>query len=284
LTPPNQEEKQPPRVSVVVVSHNRAALLRRCLEALERSEGRESLQLIVVDNGSRDGAADLAEEFPDELGKRQWILLPKNFGLTKALNLGWRAADAPYVFFLHDDTEVEPGAAMRLAEVLDTHSEAAAVCPLLVDEEGRPAAQLGSLPPDGQWRPADVVSGEPAPVSYPRGAALMARVFLIKAMRQIDERYGQFGSDADLAEQIRRASKKILLSPAVRVRHHSSDGHTAHEAADFLLGRAVFVGKYQGFAAGLWARIASILGPLASFRFGELRYTIAGQKIDGSQV
>ena len=34
--------------------------------------------------------------------------LPKNFGLTKALNLGWRAADAEYVFFLHDDTEVQP--------------------------------------------------------------------------------------------------------------------------------------------------------------------------------
>jgi len=32
------------------------------------------------------------------------------------MNLGWRAADAEYVFFLHDDTEVEPGAVIRLAE------------------------------------------------------------------------------------------------------------------------------------------------------------------------
>jgi len=283
LTPPKAEpEKQALRVSVVVVSHNRAAQLRRCLESLEQSEARERLQLIVVDNGSRDGAADLkvADQFPNV----QFIRLPKNFGLTKALNLGWRAADAPYVFFLHDDTEVEPATAARLADVLDEHIEAAAACPLLVDEEGRPAPQLGSLPPDGQWRPADLASGDPAPVSYPRGAALMARVFSIKAMRQIDERFGQFGSDADLAQQIRRASKKILLSPAIRVIHRPAAEHTAQERADFLLGRAEFLGKYQGFVAGLRARIASVLGPLVGLRFGELRYTIAGQKIDGTQM
>ena len=46
----------------------------------------------------------------------------------------------------------------------------------------------------------------------------MIRVFVIKAVRQIDEHYGQFGADADLAMQIRRASKKILLLPAVQVR------------------------------------------------------------------
>jgi hypothetical protein len=114
LTPQqNQErEKQPPRVSVVVVSRNRAALLRRCLESLEKSEARETLQIVVVDNGSSDGCALLDTDFP----QAQFIRLPKNFGLTKAMNLGWRAADAEYVFFLHDDTEVEPGAAIRLAE------------------------------------------------------------------------------------------------------------------------------------------------------------------------
>ncbi|HUP05147.1 MAG TPA: glycosyltransferase, partial [Bryobacteraceae bacterium] len=113
-------EPQPPRASVVVVSHNRAERLRRCLESLEKSEGRDSIQIIVVDNASRDGAAQLDADFP----KVQFLRLPKNFGLTKAMNLGWRAADSPYVLFLHDDTEVPPGAVMRLAEALDSHAEA----------------------------------------------------------------------------------------------------------------------------------------------------------------
>jgi GT2 family glycosyltransferase len=267
-------------VTVVVVSRNRAALLRRCLESLEKSEGRETLQIVVVDNGSSDGSAQLDTDFP----QTQFIRLPKNFGLTKAMNIGWRAADAEYVFFLHDDTEVDPGAAVWLAGTLDANPNAAAACPLLVDDAGQPAPQLGTLPPDGQWLAAAPSLGLNEPVEYPRGAALMMRVYVIRAVRQIDERYGQFGGDADLAAQILRASKKILLDPGARVRHHGSGAYSALERADFLLGRAVFMGKYLGFAAGLRARLAAVVGPLLSFRFGELRYTVAGQKIDGTQL
>jgi N-acetylglucosaminyl-diphospho-decaprenol L-rhamnosyltransferase len=281
LTPQQNKEqpKQPPRVSVAVVSHNRCGLLRACLDSLEKSEGREAIQVIVVDNGSTDGSAQLDSEFPNV----QFVRVPKNFGLTKAMNLGWRAADAPYVFFLHDDTELAPDVVTRLAEALDSHDEAAAVCPLLVNGDGQPAPQLGSLPPDGKWQPARTSGGAPILVEYPRGAALMMRVRLITAIRQIDERYGQFGADADLAVQIQRASKKILLVPELRVRHHGSEGYTPAERADFLLARAAYLGKYRGFAAGLQARIAAILGPLFGFRFGELSRTISGQKIDGTQ-
>jgi N-acetylglucosaminyl-diphospho-decaprenol L-rhamnosyltransferase len=265
-------------VSVVVVSRNRAAMFRRCLESIEASDERARLQVIAVDNGSSDGSARIGDDFPNV----QFIRLPKNFGLTKALNLGWRAADAEYVFFLHDDTEVQPSTVGVLADALDTHADAAAVCPLLVDERGQPAPQLGSLPPTGVWRPATPGDG-PAAVEFPRGAALMLRVYLIKAIRQIDERYGQFGSDADLAAEIRRASRTILLVPAARVRHEGRSSYSALEEADFLSSRAVFLGKYQGFGAGIQARMAAVLGPLARLRLGELKYTINGQKIDGTQ-
>ncbi len=264
---------------MVVVSRNRIEQLERCLESLEKSEAREKLQIIVVDNGSTDGSAHLDARLP----QIQFIRLPKNFGLTKALNLGWRAADASYVLFLHDDTEVEPGAVVRLADALDQNADAGAVCPLLIDGQGHPAPQLGVLPPDGQWRPAESTTGAPAPVEYPRGAALMMRVGLIQAVRQIDEHYGQFGADADLAAQIRRGGKKILLIPDARVRHLGNRAYTAMEQADFLLARAVFLGKYQGLGAGLRARLAAIFGPLFSFHLGELKRTLVGQKIDGTQ-
>ena len=282
LTPAQHsaQEKPAPRVSAVVVSHNRSALLRRCLESLEASEGRDSLQVIVIDNGSSDGSAQWDAEFP----KVQFVRLPKNFGLTKAMNIGWRAADAAYVFFLHDDAAVEPTTIGRLADVLDANPDAAAVCPWLVDADGRPAPQLGSLPPDGNWRPAAPPGDDPIAVEYPRGAALMMRVILIKAIRQIDEHYGQFGGDADLAAQILKASKKILLVPTARARHDSRAGYSSADRADFLLSRAVFLEKYRGFGAGLQARMAAIFGPLLSFRLGEFRHTVAGQKIDGTQA
>jgi GT2 family glycosyltransferase len=281
LTPQNNAEQETikPRASVVVVSRNREELLRACLRSIEASRERERLQVIVVDNGSTDGSARVDDEFPNV----QYVRLPKNFGLTKALNLGWRAADAEYVFFLHDDTRVEPDTIALLAGALDANPDAAAVCPMLVDEGGRPAPQLGELPPTGVWRPAEPVGTEPFAVQYARGAALMARVYFIKAIRQIDDRYGQFGSDADLAAEIRRASRKILLVPSARTWHYGAGEYSALEKADFLQARAVFLGKYYGFGAGFKARLASVFGPLAGFRFGELRHTLGGQKIDGTQ-
>jgi N-acetylglucosaminyl-diphospho-decaprenol L-rhamnosyltransferase len=275
-----EEEKKTPRVSVVVVCHNQSSALEVCLESIEGSEGRPDYQVIVIDNGSTDGAVQLEDRFPT----LQWIKLPKNFGLTKAWNIGWRAADAPYVLFLHADTKLQPDAVRRLAEALDDHNEAVAVCPLLVDAEGQPAPQLGTFPPNGKWRPAAVTGESPFAVEYPRGAAWMVRVFYIKAIRQIDEHYGQFGADADLAMQIRRAGRKILLVPKARAYHQGRLAYPAIERADWLLGRAVFLGKYQGFGAGLSARLAAVFGPLVRFQFGVLRYTLANQKIDGTQA
>ncbi len=280
MTPEQNQEKTPPRASVVVTSHNRVELLRACLQSLEQSQGRENFQYIVVDNGSRDGSAQLEAEFPH----MRYFRLPKNFGLTKAMNIGWRAAEADFVLFLHDDTEVEPAAIDRLAAALEGAAEAGAVCPLLVDEEGRPAPQIGALPPDGHWAPAEPQGGDPFPVPYARGAAIMVRSFVIKSMRQLDERYGQFGTDADLAAHIRRGSKQILLVPGARVRHHGGGSPSPLQRADFLLGRAAFIGKHMGFAAGLQARLGTVFGPLAGFRLGELKYTLAGQKIDGTQA
>jgi hypothetical protein len=274
-----EQEKQPPRASVAVVSYNRKALLQRCLESLEKSEGRETLQIIVVDNGSWDGSQELDAKFPHI----QFAKLPRNFGLTKALNIGWRSADSQYVLFLHEDTEVEPGTVLGLAGVLDANPDASAVCPLLVGPDGRPAPQLGNFPPDRRYRPAEPSGDEPFPVEYARGAAIMARVSFIKAIRQIDERYGQFGSDADMAAQFRRASKKLLLAPSLPVRHLGGEHTSSLERADLLIGRAVFWQKYGGLPAGIKARLASVFKPLLSFDLGVARYTLAGQKIDGTQ-
>lgn len=270
---------------MVVVTYNRVAMLRRLLESLDRSEAREEMEIIVVDNGSTDGSADLGSEF----SRARFIRIPKNFGLTKAMNLGVRASQGEYIFFLHDDTEVGPDTVRELAARLDSDSDVTAVAPMLVTTRGNPAPQLGRFPPDGVWRPVYDSSqvGMPAnpppiPVDYARGAALMIRKFFLRAMREIDERYGQFGSDADLCVQIRRAGKKILVLPNVRAVHHGGP-ESALKQADLRLGAARWLGKYQGFAAGLKGRIGAALGALVRLRLGELRYVLSGQKIDGTQ-
>jgi GT2 family glycosyltransferase len=283
--PVEPQAPPPPKVSVVVVSCNRIQELRACLESLEASDARDQMQLLVVDNGSTDGSARLEPEFPGA----QFIRIPRNFGLTKAMNLGLRAAEGEFILFLHEDTRVSPETVRELAARLESDPEVTAVAPMLVTSRGNPAPQLGHFPPDGSWRPVyDAgqagMPGNPQPIAadYVRGAAFMIRKFFLTAMRQIDERYGQFGSDADLCFQIRRAGKKILVLPHLRTVHQGGPD-SALKQADMQIGIARWHGKYYGIAAGIKTRIAAAFGALGRMQLGALRYIISGQRIDGTQ-
>ena len=289
-----QEVPNPIRITALVVSYNRAELLRRALESLERSEEREKLEILVVDNGSTDDSLELESKFPNV----RFIRMPRNFGLTKALNVALRSITGEFLLLLHEDTEVSPDTARVLAAVLENQNEAGVVSPLLVTPDAAPAPQIEELPAPNHteiaWHPADPDAGEQS-VGYARGAALMVRTFFLKAMRQIDERYGTYGSDAELCFQVRRSGKRVMLVPSTRVVHHGRTGLDARTRAlrdaDFKLGMATYIRKRYGFLQGMLLRISGVLnafGGLLGFR--DFRYHLglfgslwSGQKIDGTQ-
>jgi GT2 family glycosyltransferase len=281
------------RVSVVIVSHNRVAELRRSLEILKTAEpeaapvaeGEEpvrELQVIVVDNGSTDGSAALEAEFPAV----RFIRLPKNFGLTKAMNLGLRSAEGEHVLFLHDDTRIPASAVAELARVLESQPEVGIVAPLLVDEYGKPVPQVRDLPsperPFPEWRAIEGHADEDAPSVS--GAALMVRSFFLKAMRNIDEHYGNYGSDADIcAQAVKRAGKKIRVIQAARAIHAPNRADSPLLAADREIGTIVFLGKFCGFWAGLKYRLSRTVGAVLTFRWGVAKFLLSNQKVDGAQ-
>lgn len=265
-------------MSVVIVSCNRVDRLRASLSALNAGVENPAMKIIVVDNGSRDGSASLEAEFP----AAQFIRLPQNFGLTKALNIGIRARDDAYVLFLHEDVEILPDAVALLRAELEQHIETGAACPLLLDEAGRPVPQARDLPspanPDPPLRP-----GKPGEIPAVSGAAIMVRRFLLNALRNVDERYGNYGSDIELSMQVRRANKKIVIvDGATAIHRPETSDERAEFAADRQLGTATFLGKYYGFSAKLKYRLGAILGALVTFKLGRLRYLVSGQKIDGA--
>lgn len=279
MTPPaDAPPPQPPRVSVVIVSFNRAAALRRSLEALG-----ETHQIVVVDNGSADDTPSIEEEFPAVRFRR----LPRNFGLTKALNIGLRVAEGEYILCLHDDARISGDAVTKLADYLETHPEAGAVCPLLTDESGAAAPQVRALPspavPDMAFKSAP--AGDEIAVECASGAAIMFRQFVLHSLRQIDERYGNFGSDIELCAQLRRASKKIVVLRAVTAIHESEPSaiYSNVLAGDRAAGLAVFLSKHHGFVSGLVYRLKVALSAFFSFRFQVLAGALSGQKIDGTR-
>lgn len=270
-------ERQTPRISVVIVSFNRVEQLRENLKALGSDH-----QIVVVDNGSWDGVETINQEFP----KLRFSRLPKNFGLTRALNVGLRAAEGEYILCLHDDVRITGEAVSHLADFLETHPDVGGVCPLLTDASGNPVPQARALPtpsnPDPDLRPAE--DSEVDTVECTSGAAIMFRAFFLRALRQVDERYGAYGSSIEICAQMRRAAKKVVILHSVTAIHENvaSEVPPGALAGDRAAGTAAFLGKHHGFLSGLLYRVKTALGALVTFRFSVLAGAISGQKIDGT--
>ena len=279
------EESQPvgTQVSVLVVSHNCIAALRRCLTALEASAGRETMEILVMDNGSSDGCSAIDSEFPGITPLR----MPRNFGWTKAMNIGMRTAVGELLLFLDPNVEVMPDTVQKLAARLIGDEDLPAVCPLLVDKSGAAVATVRSLPSPSNQEPAasaPSATGDEQAIDYPGVRALMIRKRFIAGMNYIDERYGQFWSDAEICYQVRRAGKRIMMLPGARATWHEPDSRIESAAykADRILGAANFIGKHYGFMAGLKIRVVETLKALLTFQIGLFFNLLSGQKVDGS--
>ena len=287
---PQEQVEEPivPKVSAILVAHNQAPALRRAIVALEASLDRERLEILLVDSGSQDESSRLDVEYEGITMLR----LPHHFGATKAMNIATRTAKAEILFFLSPNVEVGPDTVSRLAALIEETGETVGVCPLMVDTEGASVSKIRDVPTRADFlhEPAGAavdLAAESVEVEYPSLDALMIRKQFIKSMNFFDERFGQFGADADLAMQIGRAQKKVLLYPAIRATYHAAPDPLAGDpllTADRALGAAAFLGKYEGFFSGLSFRIGAIFRALGRFNFRELGALVSGQKLDGSQA
>ena len=305
--PPAAETPAPTKSSVVIVSYQSAPALRRCLSALEASTGREHFEVIVVDSGSRDETPQVEGEFP----KVTFLKLPRNFGLTRARNIGSRTATGELILYLDQHVAVQPGTISGLMRALAENPDAVAANALLTDPSGNVVTRIYPLPSPAElyaiwrrkvWPPArPMPEAAPAPVDWIPAQAVMVRAVFLRGMNYFDERYSQYWSDLELCFQIRRSGKKNLLAPDVRAVLWPA-GEAPLEAAargllsaDEALGAATYAGKHFGWFAGTRLHIAASFGSLAGLmasvaRARDLRYhlsrfgaIVSAQKVDGSQ-
>jgi peptidoglycan/xylan/chitin deacetylase (PgdA/CDA1 family)/GT2 family glycosyltransferase len=96
-----------PQLSVLIATHNRSQLLRRCLRTLEAQDAPpESFEVIVADDGSSDGTAAMVEALQTPFGLR--VLSLGKIGKSEALNAGIRAAAGSVCLCIDDDIVASP--------------------------------------------------------------------------------------------------------------------------------------------------------------------------------
>ena len=225
-------------ISVVIPNWNGRRWLASCLAALSAQERRAD-EVIVVDNGSRDGSL---EYLRDEHPAVRVISLSDNTGFAHAANVGLDAAGGELVALVNTDVELAPDWLARTAAVLEARPDAAAVaCKMLsrrdpgtVDDAGDVLRRDGVCeqrgrfgPDDGRWdAPGEVFGACAGAALYRRAAVLGAGGFY--------EAYFAYLEDVDLALRLRLAGWSCRYEPAVAL-------HAAQGSSDALPGGAAFL-------------------------------------------
>jgi GT2 family glycosyltransferase len=224
-----------PLVSVCIVNWNCRALLRNCLRSLAPQRQGVPLEVIVVDNASTDGAADMvARDFPGVVLLRN----DSNAGFARANNQAARLARGAYLFFLNNDTVVPDGALARLCRFAAANPRAGLVGPCLRDGQGRVQTSARRRPSlaalthrltwlrwTGLFRSAYRAyrgrNGNPRDarrVEVLMGAALLMPRAVYQRVGGWDESYTFGGEDIDLCARVGR-SFDVLHHPAVEITH-----------------------------------------------------------------
>lgn len=115
----------PPTISCVIPVHNGRRDLRRAVDSVLLQS--PEVQVVLVDDCSTDGSADLVLEMAASDVRILAVMLPSNHGQGFARNVGVGAAEADYVTFLDQDDEHMAGWYVHAFDVLERYPGVAAV-------------------------------------------------------------------------------------------------------------------------------------------------------------
>jgi GT2 family glycosyltransferase len=219
---------------VVIVSWNGRMDLERCLASLFDAPPAVPHSIVVVDNGSDDGSADMvAGRYPAV----QLIRSAENLGFAGGNNLALREADSDLILLLNPDTIVPAGAIDALLARLMAHPTAAAAGPRIIDGDGEPELSFGRMPTPltearrklTSWLYGARVPPFPAlvrrmtarerTVDWVTGACLLVRRDRAEAVGFLDERFRLYWEDVDFCAALRARGWTILFTPAAQILH-----------------------------------------------------------------
>lgn len=223
-------------LSVIIVSWNTAALTERCLRTLRSTLLSVPTEIIVVDNGSTDGTADVVRtRFPEVT----LVANASNEGYTRANNAGIAIAKGRYLLLLNSDAFVKDGCVERLIAELEQRPRAAAVAPRLVYGDGRWQRWTAGSAPSlrtaanhylflerllpgrrafaGLYLGADV--RQPRRVDWVSSACMLIRANAMHAVGGLDERLFVYMDDVDLCQRLRDTGWEIWYTPQAEAIH-----------------------------------------------------------------
>lgn len=138
-----------PLVSIIVPVYNAESYLRKCLDSI-LAQDIETLEIITVDDGSKDGSPSILDDYANEKGIK--VIHQKNEGPSKARNAGLDIARGKYVGFVDADDWIEPNMYSRMVDVAESEQADIVFCNILRNQNEKMRKYL----PCGTYRGDDL--------------------------------------------------------------------------------------------------------------------------------
>ncbi len=248
---------EPPAASVVIPTRNRAEYLAVALASLGRQQFDQPYEVLVVDDGSSVGTAQVARA----AGVRYLLQDPAR-GLNAARNTGVRMTAAPLIAFLDDDVEVPAGWLAALVDGADRHPDADALGgPIRARLEGRAPGSCGREEPPIT---ALDLGPEDSVADMVWGANLAIRRSAFERLGPFDEAVAGHGDEEDWLRALQRAGGKSVYLAAAGLDHRRAGADARLPAlarAAYHRGRAARVSdQRRGTAPGLAREVRVLVG------------------------
>jgi N-acetylglucosaminyl-diphospho-decaprenol L-rhamnosyltransferase len=255
-------------VSLIVVTHNSAELIERCLVAVRESVRTHTSEVLVVDNASKDATLErVATAAPDATV----VALPRNSGFAAANNVALARARGRYVALVNSDAFPDPGSVDLLIGRAEESGRIGLVGGRLRDGRDRPQPSAGRFPsllgdlgvalflhrlPPFSRLALSVYADEshyarPQRVDWVSGAFCLAR----REVGQLPAAAFMYGEDVEWARQANALGFETWLEPRAGAVHLGGGGVASADAARFRQrSRADFALRWFAPSGG-WATV-----------------------------
>lgn len=278
-------------LTISIVSYNNKNLLKECLTSIyENSEG-VSYEIIVVDNNSSDGSADVVRvEFPEI----KLIVNKENVGFARANNQAIKKSRGRYVLLLNSDTVIVSDALAKMANFMENYPQAGVVGCRKLNSDLTVQPSIGMLPsawttflsffsikwllvsPKKRKLLARFLSlflgrsvrsyldwyreddGKVRSVDFVTGACFLIRRETIEQVGLLDEKFFMYLEDADWCLRIKQAGWGVYIYEGAQVIHRV--GKTFRQGGDIVSperckSRYYYFRKHHGRNSGLLLKI-----------------------------
>src|ERR1700733_647526 len=282
-----------PDISILIVSFNTCSILRDCLKSIPRPSGDITLEVVVIDNGSRDDSlAMVRSEFP-------WVKTIQseiNLGFGGANNRAYHEATGHYIVLLNSDAFLEPDSLLISFQKMEANPTVGLAGAQLVGRDGtlQPSARMFPTllrefltmsglahrfahskffgQNDRTWAGPDTE----AEVDWVPGAYSIIRRDVLEKVGFFDPAFFLYCEEVDLCLRIQKAGYKIMYWPSIKVVHIGGESsrqvktlEVSRSGSQLILWRMrstlLFFRKHKGYSTAaiclleiVWYRLRAI--------------------------